>query len=122
MMTLLVLCLLSPLLAWAQVCPPGSAPSMGLSPESQMTMCPGANGTVWVEGRLGSKEPSARDAAIMAIVMDGQVLSSPTIKAAIRKRAIITGKFTEQEIRSMVIALQKGMPAQKPVPYSEINP
>jgi len=58
----------------------------------------------------------------MAIVRDGQVLSSPTIKTAIRKRAIITGKFTEQEIRSMIIALQKGMPAQKPGASSESTP
>jgi beta-lactamase regulating signal transducer with metallopeptidase domain/preprotein translocase subunit SecD len=58
----------------------------------------------------------------MAIVMDGQVLSMPTIKTAIRKRAIVTGKFTEREIRSMVIALQKGMPAQKPAASSESTP
>jgi len=49
----------------------------------------------------------------MAIVLDGQVLSAPSISSAIRSRAIITGKFTEKEIRSMIIALQKGMPAQK---------
>ena len=65
-----LLCLLSPLLAWAQVCPPGSSPSVGLSAElDQMTVCPGQNGTVWVEGRLESKEPSSREAAIMAMVM-----------------------------------------------------
>jgi preprotein translocase subunit SecD len=58
----------------------------------------------------------------MAIVLDGQVLSAPSINSAIRSRAIITGKFTEREIRNMIIALQKGMPAQKPVASSESNP
>ena len=65
-----LLCLLSPLLAWAQVCPPGSRPSVGLSAAlDQMAVCPGRNGTVWVEGRLESKEPSSREAAIIAMVM-----------------------------------------------------
>ena len=65
-----LLCLLSPLLAWAQVCPPSSSTGVGLSAElDQMTVCPGRNGTVWVEGRLESKEPSSREAAIIAMVM-----------------------------------------------------
>ncbi|NQV36184.1 MAG: hypothetical protein HQ515_26060, partial [Phycisphaeraceae bacterium] len=45
----------------------------------------------------------------MAIVLDGQVLSAPTIASAIGKGALITGQFTEQEVRSMTISLQKGM-------------
>jgi preprotein translocase subunit SecD len=45
----------------------------------------------------------------MAIVVDGYVLSAPTIKAAIGPRAMIAGKFTEQEVNELVVALQKGM-------------
>lgn len=48
----------------------------------------------------------------VAMVLDGQVLSAPTIKTAIRRKAIITGKFTESEIRNMIFDLQQGMPAQ----------
>ncbi|NQV34795.1 MAG: hypothetical protein HQ515_19030 [Phycisphaeraceae bacterium] len=45
----------------------------------------------------------------MAIVLDGQVLSAPTIKSAIGRHVIITGKFTEPEVRDMMVSLQKGM-------------
>jgi hypothetical protein len=58
----------------------------------------------------------------LAIVLDGQVLSVPRINAPLRNRALITGKFTEREIRRMIIALQKGMPAQKPAASSESDP
>ena len=47
----------------------------------------------------------------MAIIVDGQVLSAPTIKATIGPHVLITGQFTDQEVRDMLISLQKGMRA-----------
>ena len=48
----------------------------------------------------------------MAIILDGRVLSAPTIASAIGQRALITGQFTEQEVRDMMVSLQKGMRPQ----------
>ncbi|MCP4455850.1 MAG: hypothetical protein GY809_30700 [Planctomycetes bacterium] len=45
----------------------------------------------------------------MAIVVDGQVLSAPTVKAAIGPHVLIAGQFTDQEVRDLMVSLQKGM-------------
>jgi len=45
----------------------------------------------------------------MAIIVDGQVLSAPTITTTVGPHVIITGQFTDQEARDMMVSLQKGM-------------
>jgi len=44
----------------------------------------------------------------MAIVLDNKVLSAPVIRARIYDRGIITGHFTVQEVKNMVIVLKGG--------------
>ncbi len=44
----------------------------------------------------------------MAIVLDNRVLSAPVIRARIYDRGIITGKFTLEEVKNMVIVLKGG--------------
>jgi preprotein translocase subunit SecD len=44
----------------------------------------------------------------MAIVLDNRVLSAPVIRARIYDRGIITGRFTPQEVKDMVIVLKGG--------------
>ncbi len=48
----------------------------------------------------------------MAIVVDWQVLSAPTIKAEIGPHVLITGQFAYQEVCDMMVSLQKGMRPQ----------
>lgn len=45
----------------------------------------------------------------LAIAVDSWVLSAPTIETPLTKRAIITGDFTEQQMRTFVEDLRKGM-------------
>jgi beta-lactamase regulating signal transducer with metallopeptidase domain len=42
----------------------------------------------------------------MAIVLNGRVVSAPTINAAIGREAIIAGSFTDEEIERMLVALK----------------
>jgi len=58
----------------------------------------------------------------LAIILNGKVVSAPTIESAIRKRAVITGTFTEQEIQQMVQALQRGLPPVKMGEQTGIDP
>jgi protein-export membrane protein SecD len=44
----------------------------------------------------------------MAIVLDGVVLSAPTIQAAIRDQGVISGQFGEQEANSLAIQMRYG--------------
>lgn len=44
----------------------------------------------------------------MAIVLDGVVLSAPTVQAAIRDQGVITGQFGEQEANSLAIQMRYG--------------
>ena len=50
----------------------------------------------------------------MAIVVDGKVVSAPVIRSALGKHGMITGRFTEEEVRELIKALQAGMPATAP--------
>jgi HEAT repeat protein len=53
----------------------------------------------------------------LAIVIDGKVVSAPTVRAAIRNKGIIIGNFTEREAERIAVGLRKGMPAgEKSVP------
>ena len=45
----------------------------------------------------------------LAIVVNGQVISAPTINAVISERAIITGQFTEEEARALAIQLNSAL-------------
>ncbi|MCB0046167.1 MAG: protein translocase subunit SecD [Caldilineaceae bacterium] len=51
----------------------------------------------------------------LAIVLDGQVLSAPTINAGIRDQGVITGQFTQQEADSLGVQMRYGA---LPVPLS----
>ncbi len=54
----------------------------------------------------------------MAIVLDGQVLSAPTINAAISDNGVITGQFTQQEAESLAIQMRYGA---LPVPLKVVD-
>ena len=41
----------------------------------------------------------------LAIVIDGKVVSAPVLRTAMGKRGIITGRFTEQQIKDLTKAL-----------------
>jgi peroxiredoxin len=47
---------------------------------------------------------------VVAIVVDGKVVSVPVIRAALGKRGMILGRFSEQEVQAFVKALKAGMP------------
>jgi protein-export membrane protein SecD len=44
----------------------------------------------------------------LAIVLDGHVLSAPTIQAAIQDNGVITGQFTRQEAESLAVQMRYG--------------
>ena len=44
----------------------------------------------------------------MAIVLDGEVLSAPTIQAALPTGGVITGNFTEEEAKTLALQLRSG--------------
>lgn len=44
----------------------------------------------------------------MAIVLDGRVLSAPTINAAINDNGVITGQFTQEEAESLAVQMRYG--------------
>lgn len=46
----------------------------------------------------------------LAVVIDGKVVSAPTIMTAMGKTGMIAGRFTEQEATALVQALRAGMP------------
>jgi preprotein translocase subunit SecD len=54
----------------------------------------------------------------MAIVLDGRVLSAPTIQAAIRDNGVITGQFSQTEAESLAVQMRYGA---LPVPLKVID-
>jgi protein-export membrane protein SecD len=54
----------------------------------------------------------------MAIVLDGEVLSSPTIQSQLSDGGIITGTFTEKDSRTLALQLQSGA---LPIPLRVIS-
>jgi preprotein translocase subunit SecD len=54
----------------------------------------------------------------MAIVLDGYVLSAPTINAAISDSGVISGQFTQQEAESLAIQMRYGA---LPVPLKVVD-
>lgn len=57
----------------------------------------------------------ARIGQPMAIVLDGEVLSAPTIQAQLPTGGVITGQFTEEEARQLALQLRSG---SLPIPLS----
>lgn len=57
----------------------------------------------------------------LAIILDGMVMSAPTINSEIRQQGVISGNFTQKEVDSLVNILRAGrLPATlKPQPVSE---
>jgi preprotein translocase subunit SecD len=57
----------------------------------------------------------------LAIILDGQVMSAPTIISEIRQGGQITGNFTKKEVDNLVNILRAGaLPTHlKPIPVSE---
>jgi len=49
---------------------------------------------------------------VLAIVVDGRVVSAPTLRSALGAAGMITGTFTEEEALDLARALRAGMPAQ----------
>jgi len=58
---------------------------------------------------------------LLAIILDGEIVSAPQINSAIRDSGRITGNFTEREVNNLVSVLNSGsLPATlKPEPVSE---
>ncbi|MCB0123957.1 MAG: protein translocase subunit SecD [Caldilineaceae bacterium] len=54
----------------------------------------------------------------MAIVLDGHVLSAPTINAAISDNGVITGQFTQSEAESLAVQMRYGA---LPVPLKVVD-
>ena len=50
----------------------------------------------------------------LAIVVDGKVVSAPVLKTALGKQGMITGRFSDQEVKAIVKALKAGMPPGSP--------
>ena len=48
---------------------------------------------------------------VLAIVLDGRVLSTPVINAAINDNGVITGDFSQEEAESLAIQMRYGAPA-----------
>lgn len=54
----------------------------------------------------------------LAIVLDGRVLSAPTIQAAIRDSGVITGQFSQEEAESLAVQMRYGA---LPVPLKVVD-
>jgi len=72
-----------------------------------------------VPDESGSDE--TRSVRHLAIILDAEVMSAPTIQSTIRDRGQISGSFTQKEVESLVNTLRAGrLPATlKPEPVSE---
>lgn len=66
----LALFLFSPPRAWAGHCKPSSPPWVGQSPEGQMTLCPGPNGTFKVDGGLEVQELQVKGQGLFQMLQD----------------------------------------------------
>ena len=65
-------------------------------------------------GRRLKKLTAANVNRHMAMLVDGQVVSSPMIRAAIGPRVEITGNFSKEELTRLATALQAGMETSRP--------
>ena len=65
--------------------------------------------------------PNGEDKSFLGIVIDDQVHSAPSINSTISSSGVIEGRFSEKEIRDLIITLQSGKidVALNPVPISK---
>jgi hypothetical protein len=77
---------------------------------------PGRIGVVFDQegGRLLKKLTAANVNRHMAMLVDGQVVSCPMIRAAIGPRVEISGNFSREELTRLATALQAGMETTRP--------
>lgn len=59
-------------------------------------------------GKIFEKVTSENIGKPLAIILDGRVVSAPTIQAVIRDAGMITGRFTPQEAEDLAIVLRSG--------------
>ena len=64
-------------------------------------------------GELFERLTKANKGNVLAVIVDGKVLSSPVIQTNMSTRAIITGAFTDQQVFNLMRALKAGMGPQK---------
>lgn len=80
-----------------------------------------AIGFTW--GSFGGKKfykmTSENIQQLMAVTLDGKIKQQATIQSAISNRGIITGKFSEKEIREVVVVLKGGALQAKPILQSK---
>ena len=69
--------------------------------------------------KLGQLTNDNLNTGRLAIVMDGQVISAPSIRGQITTRGQITGSFTRQEVVSIVTILNGGSLPTKPMLVSK---
>jgi beta-lactamase regulating signal transducer with metallopeptidase domain len=63
--------------------------------------------------KLFERLTKANKGNVLAVVVDGKVLSSPAIRTTMSTHAMIVGDFTDQQVRSLVGAFKAGMPPNK---------
>ena len=77
-------------------------------------------------GQLMSALSRANLQKPMAIVLDGRVISAPTLQGAIASRGVITGQFTNSEVRYLINTLNAGALAgalsEEPISRVETGP
>jgi len=68
-----------------------------------------------------ANRPSGEHRRHLAIILDGQVLTAPSLQSAIRSDGQITGDFSDAEVKQLVNILRSGaLPVRlKPLPVSE---
>ncbi len=57
----------------------------------------------------------------LAVIIDGEVVSTPMIMSPLQNEGTVVGDFTQQEVERMVEALRKGMPPVKPDVQVEVK-
>ncbi|MFB3893981.1 MAG: hypothetical protein ACE15C_18385 [Phycisphaerae bacterium] len=62
---------------------------------------------------LFEKLTKAHVGQVLAIIVDGKVLSAPVIRSVIRDSGIISGTFTDDEVNRLAAALKAGMPPKR---------
>lgn len=85
---------------------------------------PSLNCTFNAEGaRRMKKLTSTNLRRQLAIIFDGSVISAPTIQSPISTECQLTGNFTQDEVRSMIIPLRQAQmfAVLEPTPTSEIK-
>ena len=64
-------------------------------------------------GQVMDRESAQNVGNLLAIVLDGKVISAPRIETRLAERFIIQGQFTETEVQDLVVKIKSGsLPAQ----------